>query len=56
MQVGNQQSYLGMQIDFNDGYATIDMMNCLEKLLLEYGDVSPKTVTGKKGVFLVTEE
>ncbi len=56
MHVGNQQSYLGMQIDLNDGNATIDMTSCLEKLLLEYGDVMPRMVPGKTGVFLVTEE
>jgi hypothetical protein len=40
MQVGNQQSYLGMQIELGDGYATITMSNYVEKLLQEYGDVT----------------
>jgi hypothetical protein len=56
MQVGNQQSYLGMQIELGDGYATITMSNYVDKLLEEYGAVMDKTTPGKKGVFLVAEE
>jgi hypothetical protein len=56
MQVGNQQSYLGMQISLGDGYATITMSNYVDKLLKKYGEVTDKTTPGKKGVFLVDEQ
>jgi hypothetical protein len=56
LQSGNQQSYLGMQIVLQDGYATIDMSNYIDKTLQEYGDVMNKMVPGKKGMFLVDEE
>jgi len=56
MQVGNQQSYLGMQISLGDGYTTITMSNYVDKLLKEYEEVTDKKTPGKKGVFLVDEQ
>ncbi len=53
---GNQHSYLGMQIELNDGYMTIDMSGYVNKVLQEYGDVTVKLVPGKKGMFLVDME
>jgi hypothetical protein len=53
IQVGNQQSYLGMQIDLGDGDATIAMSSYIDKPLLENGDVTDKMTPGKIEVFLV---
>jgi hypothetical protein len=55
MQVANQQSCLGMQLDLGGGYTTITISSYVDKLLLEYGDVTDKMTPGKKGVFLVDE-
>lgn len=55
MDVGKVHSYLGMQIEFEDGFVKVDMKHFIEKMLGEVDNLQEHPTPADKNVFTVEE-
>jgi len=56
IEVGKEQSYLGMQISFRSGEVHVEMKNYIEKILATFGgDLVPYQNPGRKDLFMVEQ-
>jgi len=53
MDVGKKHSYLGMQICFEDGYVTLDMIHYISKMLESVESLEETSVLANKNIFVV---
>lgn len=56
MDVGKRHSYLGMQICFEEGYVTVDMIHFIEKMLGTVEQVKEFDRPATKDIFVVNEQ
>ena len=55
MDVGEQHSYLGMQLQFYDRYLTVDMIHFIEKMLVDINQLIHYKIPATKNIFSVDE-
>jgi hypothetical protein len=53
MEVSNILSYLGMQVELHRGYAIVDMLFYIEKILKDYENLGKQGTPGSKTTFEV---
>ena len=49
--VGDKLSYLGMQLQFYEGYLTVDMVHLIEKMLADMKQLSQYKTPATKNIF-----
>ena len=54
--IGEKHCYLGMQICFEDGYMTVDMVHNIERMLESVANLEESSVPANKKIFVVDEQ